>query len=414
MSMLPPVPPPSPQEMFERAKKVVFYQDDILKTLTLQLYYHLKLRYLHRKLAYQAADNGQDYRTFLAKQKPKDLPPTISKNPIFITGKTGSGKTHVIKQLCQMFGVNFLSINSNQISNSGYKGNTLMDYGEILKTKACSLADEHPYFADQEIEFSVIFFDEFDKLFLDDEGANLHIYKRAMINELLTIFEGTSDFPIKENSSVPSANMLFILGGSFNLHQKEVKPSIGFIEQNKSVDLPTDQLKLGELGLPDELAGRISQILVMKALDGEMLKDILLNSPTSPYVAFSKRLMMEDCTAQIDETLLDMLLQQQKEAIDKFGVRGLYQGFNNLPQVQDVLLDAVSSPYHHYKIDVSGFTKEYRPPVAYHTIFEPDTPFDVVPSNHWAGGAVELPSQFVSQPTKPKQNYDYDEDNMPF
>ncbi len=413
MSMLPPVPPPSPQEMFERAKSVVFYQDEILKTLTLQLYYHLKLRYLHRKLAYQAANRGQDYQTFLAKQKLEDLPPTISKNPIFITGKTGSGKTHVIKQLCQMFGVNFLSINSNQISSSGYKGSTLMDYGEILKTKAGSLADDHPYFADQEIEFSVIFFDEFDKLFLDDEGANLHIYQRAIINELLTIFEGTSDFPVKENTSVPSANMLFILGGSFSLHQKEVKPSIGFIEQNQTVHLPTDQLKLGELGLPDELAGRISQILVMKTLDGEMLKDILLNSPTSPYVAFSKRLMMEDCTAQIDEALLDVLLKQQHESIEKFGVRGLYQGFNTLPQVQDVLFDAVGSPYHHYKIDVSGFTKEYRPPVALNVLFEPDTPFDVVPSGSWAQ-VVELPSQFVSQPVKPKQSYDYDEDNMPF
>ena len=404
----PPQPPPTPQEMFERAKKVILYQDDVLRTLSLQLYYHLKLRYLYQQLVYKAVEEGQEPKAFWAQADSDVLPPAISKAPIFITGPTGSGKTHVIKQLCQMFGLNFLSVNSNQISNSGYKGTTLADLGGILVNKARPLTDERPYFADMEAQFSVIFFDEFDKLFLNTEGANLGVYQQALVNELLTIFEGTSEFPVKEDRSIASHHMLFILGGSFNLHQKSVKPTIGFTGENKPVDIPTDQLTLGKLGLPDELAGRIGQILTMKELDDQMLKDILLNSPTSPIATFKNRLAMEHCTLEVADDLLEALLSQQQSAIDKFGVRGLYQGFNELPQVQDVLLDAVGSPHHHYLLDLVGFSKEYREPVI-EQIDEPSFEVELV-------NPSELPDWFTGKkPDKPQSRpIDDDYDDMPF
>ena len=50
------------------------------------------------------------------------------------------------------------------------------------------------------------------------------------------------------------------------------------------------------------------------------------------------------------------------QAIETFGVRGLYQGFYELPQILNTLLDAPLHRHHHYTIKVDGFAKEHRPP----------------------------------------------------
>ena len=84
------------------------------------------------------------------------------------------------------------------------------------------------------------------------------------------------------------------------------------------------------------------------------------------------------------------------------------QGFNELPQVQDVLFDAVGSPHHHYLLDLVGFSKEYREPVIEHideSLFEVEL---VNPS--------ELPDWFTGKKPDKSQNkpIDDDYDDMPF
>lgn len=117
---------------------------------------------------------------------------------------------------------------------------------------------------------------------------------------------------------------------------------------------------------------------------------------------------MEHCTLEVADDLLETLLSQQQSAIDKFGVRGLYQGFNELPQVQDVLFDAVGSPHHHYLLDLVGFSKEYREPVI-EQIDEPSFEVELV-------NPSELPDWFTGKkPDKPQSKpIDDDYDDMPF
>ena len=335
----------SPNELFEQARHAILYQDEPLMALCVSLYYHLRLRTFHLKYDHKKA--------LQQKKQMQDMvlsvPPTINKAPLFITGKTGSGKTHLIKTLCQMAGVNFLAVNATHMSNSGFKGMTLADIGEMLLSQA-----GHERLA----EFSVVFFDEFDKLFLD--GANsVRDWHKALATELLTIIEGSSDFPVKDKKGIPTHHMMFVLGGSFAMHQDNAP--IGFTTIPNKTTVPMDLVGLSEYGLPDELSGRIGRIIRMNTLNDDELKDILCKSPTSPFVALQKQLSLEWCQVSLSDELLDELVICQKDAIAKFGVRGLYQGFYDLPQVQDLLRYAPDNRYHHYELTKDGYTKTHRP-----------------------------------------------------
>ncbi|TWV83064.1 AAA family ATPase [Moraxella sp. VT-16-12] len=335
----------SPDELFEQARHAILYQDEPLMALCVPLYYHLRLQKFHLKHDHKQAIQQKNH----FEQTKLTAPPTINKAPLFITGKTGSGKTHLIKTLCQMTGVNFLVINATHMSNSGFKGMTLADIGEMLLSQAKN---------ERLAQFSVVFFDEFDKLFL--EGTNsVRDWHRALATELLTIIEGSSDFPVKDDKGIPTHHMMFILGGSFGMHQDNAP--IGFTATPHKTATPMNLVGLSEYGLPDELSGRIGRIIRMNELTDDQLKDILCKSPTSPFVALQKQLSLEWCQVSMSTELLNELVVRQKDAIAKFGVRGLYQGFYELPQVQDVLRCAPDNRYHHYELTVDGHTKTYQP-----------------------------------------------------
>lgn len=338
----------TPTELFEQAKTRILHQDDALRQLCVLMYYHLK----HLSI--------QRYPTAFANTA--QTPPTYTRQPpVFLVGKTGSGKTHLVKELCQLVGINFVCVNCTHLSNSGYKGMNIADIGRQLdKTASDELALQH----------SVVFLDEFDKLFVGSHAESNYVeYNRMLSAELLTLIEGTTAFPIKgdndkDEKHIESKNMLFILGGSFGMHEPNThKIAMGFTTKtNPRTALPQNQKTLTDFGLPAELAGRIGKIIQMQHMDNTMMKDILLHSPTSPYQSFCGQLSLEGCTAELDESLLDGLIEAQQEAIDKFGVRGLYQGFYELPQIIDTLLDAPSHHHHHYTITPDGFAKEHRPP----------------------------------------------------
>lgn len=338
---------PTPKQIFDDARQSIFYQDDALKALSTVFYYHLEgLRQLQsQKIVDSIMDNFSfEKKEFSASFKP---PKFYAQAPIFITGKTGSGKTHMIKQLCKLYDVNFILINTTNLSNAGYKGYTLAEVGDNLLKSANgdTIKAEH----------SVVFFDEFDKLFLDAQGAQMGVYNRSLTAEILTIVEGATPFPVKEDGGIDSSKMLFIFGGSFNMHQCDEKAVIGFTGEKSLQQKPDTQLKLTDFGLPDELAGRIGKVIAMQDIDEQLMGDILLKSPNSPYVALGEKLGMVDCTVSIEDDALQNLLVAQREAIKKFGVRGLYQGFNELPQLVDILYDAPNFPKTHYTITATGY-----------------------------------------------------------
>lgn len=358
---------PTPRQIFAQASQTILHQPTALRELATVFYYHLQSQRNHKhrldSIEFEQLSKALGFdekvceeldrieEESLKKQNPNYRPKSRPKHPIvnapiFLTGKTGSGKTHMVKQLCKMFDLNFIAINTPTISNAGYKGVTLADIGASLL--------QHSDDSRVRAEHSVVFFDEFDKLFISD-GEQLSTYHLSLMTEILTIIEGATPFPVRDSHGIDSSRMLFILGGSFNIHQKKEKMPIGFMGEKTLQDTPDSQLKLADFGLPDELAGRIGKIIALDDIDHHQMIDILLNSPTSPFVALKHRLAMSDCTVEIESAVFEDLVENGKEAIEKFGVRGLYQAFYRLPQVSEILFEAPEWAGSHYVITKDGF-----------------------------------------------------------
>lgn len=344
------------QEILAQAKTCILHQDDAVSRLAIVLYYHLKF-YHQCQSALEVAEVEKLFdqnplpnpKEFVADITPKSAP--IGAAPIFLLGKTGSGKTHLVQELCKIAGVNFVSVNTTHLSNAGYKGFTLADVGEMIVKKAQNTT---------QALFSVVFFDEFDKLFMP-MGENQAGYQRGLATELLTILEGSSHFPIKDKTGISSAYMLFILGGSFGLQEKPPTP-IGFLgepKDNQMGDIPNAPLDFLKLGFFEELAGRIGQTIQLSPLDNTMLADILRRSPSSPFVKLQQQLMLESNAIEIDDELIYQLIDDNREAIEKFGVRGLYQAFNALPQISQALIAGVSECYcQKFRLTCAGLVAE--------------------------------------------------------
>lgn len=317
------------QEILEKAKPRILHQDEAVARLSVILHYHLRA---YTDCAYELSVQEIDNLFANGDTMPHQITPTFDPMgvaPIFLLGKTGAGKTHLVRELCKVAGVNFVAVNATHLSNAGYKGFTLADVGEmILESAGNDIA---------KALFSVVFFDEFDKLFMpmNDYQAS---FQRSLATEFLTILEGTSHFPVKDKKGISSAYMLFILGGSFGLHQDENAP-IGFLAQ-KGVDshLPKTPADFVKMGLFAELAGRIGQTIHLKPLDNQMLADILKHSPSSPFVKLQRQLKTVLVDIEMTDDFVAMLIDDNQALIEQFGVRGLYQAFNALPDIHQALV----------------------------------------------------------------------------
>lgn len=169
--------------------------------------------------------------------------------PHFIlTGESGSGKSFTIKQLCELNEINFLEINAAQITKEGVSGNSL---SKILS----------PLINYTKVP-TVIFVDEFDKLFING-NSNSQLASESTVcvqNEFLKILESdtTSVFgDYGKYVNVPISNTLFIFAGAFNN------------ESNITLD------RLRDFGVKTEFLGRVGLVYNTKPLTLEDLYSIL-------------------------------------------------------------------------------------------------------------------------------------------
>lgn len=172
--------------------------------------------------------------------------------PHFIlTGESGSGKTFTINNLAVKYKMNFIEINGAQLTKEGVSGNSL--------SKALT-----PLLNLQK-QLTVIFVDEFDKLFIsgNSNDSQAHESTTGVQNEFLKLLEGrvTQVFgDYGKYVSVPLEKVLFIFAGAFNN------------EENITLD------RLREIGVKTEFLGRVGLIYNTKPLTIDDLFIIVDNS----------------------------------------------------------------------------------------------------------------------------------------
>jgi len=169
-----------------------------------------------------------------------------------LTGPSGSGKTFTINQLCEAHDLHYFEVNAAQLTKEGTSGNSL--------SKALS-----PLLQAGNRQ-TVVFVDEFDKLFISGNSNSDHAHEttNGVQNEFLKVLEADEtavfgDYGKYINAS--TKNVLFIFAGAFNGEE----------------DISLDRLR--ELGLKTEFLGRVGLVYNTNRLTLENLFAILDNSP---------------------------------------------------------------------------------------------------------------------------------------
>ena len=172
--------------------------------------------------------------------------------PHFIlTGESGSGKSYTIKTLCDQSDLNFIEINAAQITKEGTSGNSI--------SKALSPlinCGNKP---------TVVFVDEFDKLFISGNTNSSHAHETTtgVQNEFLKILESDKTSVYGDYGKYLDVNLkntLFVFAGAFN----------------NQPDITIEDLR--SFGVKTEFLGRVGLVYNTKKLTLEDLYIILENS----------------------------------------------------------------------------------------------------------------------------------------
>lgn len=294
------------RETFEKAREYVFGQDESLERLCEAV--NLSLR-----LAAARSDNAAI-----------DLPRASS---ICLMGPTASGKTHMVRTVCNVSGLKFFSIDTSSLAREGWQGTNVSD---VMK-------DVEVWQADHVGEPFVMFWDEFDKVSGKDKDR--HREGGAIVN-MLKVLECDDTYTHHEerlNVSVDMRCAVHVLAGAFTGIESIVAKRVGaglagftndVMDKTESVKLRAlcNQSDLRAYGLPPELIGRISCIIEVPELDVETLERIVVGK--RGLMEQFGRLVPEGCEVRISDETAHTLAELASD--NEFGARYLMQKLSPL------------------------------------------------------------------------------------
>lgn len=236
------------------------------------------------------------------------------KSNILLVGKSGTGKTEIIRQISENLNIPCTIEDSTMYTEEGFVGASVTQMITNLINEAkgdIDLASK-----------GIIFVDEIDKKAQTSSDSHSEVNKGGVLKSLLKLIEGTEvyivnpylDFDMnidmdKMLLKFDTSNIIFIFGGAFEgldkVKDRRLKKEnkIGFtsIEANHIVindymNTSFTKEDLIEYGLPAEFVGRISSIYETRELQKEDFVKILDYSKKSQFRKYEeilKRLGIE-------------------------------------------------------------------------------------------------------------------------
>jgi len=233
---------------------------------------------------------------------------SLPNNSLLVLARTGCGKSHLIKSLADVAGLNVFTIDSSALSPEGYKGTTLSQLFSLAK-QACS--DEEKF------EASIVIIDEFCKMkFRPNETSNPQF-------NLLQVIEGkgiSCDLGNSKTDFIDTSKMLFIFSGAFDGLEDIIKirvkgkHTIGFTSSTVTED-ESEYLKYATLddvkhyGFNAELLGRIGAIHYIPPLSKEDFTLLLKSNKGSYLEKYSHLFKISDVKLNIDANACDKIAE---------------------------------------------------------------------------------------------------------
>jgi len=210
----------------------------------------------------------------------------IEKSNILLIGRSGSGKTHLVKSLASYLNVPLVIGDATSLTEAGYVGEDV----ESLLSKLIQAANGDLGAAQQ----GIVYIDEIDKLRVG--GPGFKDMRLGVQHGLLKLLEGTVatvppeggfKHPMQPGVPFDTTNVLFICGGAFVglediIARRLGRGRFGFGQVSKNRQVAADGLlrqvkpeDLEQFGLIPEIIGRLPVIAPLDALGVDDLASIL-------------------------------------------------------------------------------------------------------------------------------------------
>lgn len=248
----------------------------------------------------------------------------IDKSNVMLVGKSGSGKTFLVKTLANILGVPFISVSATSLTENGYVG---ADVESCIRRLVDAAGNR------KMAEKGIIFIDEIDKLSANSSrtaSGSVVIGREGVQQALLKLIEGDK-VSVSEGSRtlIDTSNILFICAGAFdgieNIIEKRQSRnnSMGFMgsvgrEVSDIKNLTNDDLF--EYGMIREFIGRFPNLVVTDDVDEDFLCHVL-RLEDSVLEQYRKIFENEDVEIVVNDELLHYIAHQAVAM--KTGCRGL-------------------------------------------------------------------------------------------
>ncbi len=344
-----------PKEIKEYLDDFVIGQDEAKKVISVAVYNHYK------RLNQSMAEDDVE----------------IEKSNILMVGKTGTGKTLIVKSIAKLLNVPFTIVDATVFTEAGYVGEDV----ESILTRLLQVCDYDIASAEK----GIVFIDEIDKISRKGDNPSLtRDIKEGTQQSLLKLIEGTEvlvppqggrKHPEQKLLKVDTKNILFLCGGSFDgidkIISKRLNTSvIGFKKGKTGEEVDKENLlsyithqDVRSFGLIPELLGRLPVLVHLEELDKVALTNILTKPKNALLKQYKKLFALEGIDFDFAPEAIEFIVDKALEY--KLGARGLRSiceaiitdAMYELPSRTDVKEYIITEEYARKKLNKSRLSK---------------------------------------------------------
>jgi ATP-dependent Clp protease ATP-binding subunit ClpX len=297
----------TPREIYERLDRFVIGQEEAKRAVAVAAYNHLK--------RIQARRFGRGS--------------LLKKANLLLIGPTGSGKTHIARNLAEILGVPFTVADATEYTEAGYYGKDV----EVMVSELLYRANHSV----EEAQRGIIFIDEVDKIARRSQGARNGAGSRDIGGEgvqqaLLKVLEGreiyvplnlTQAWNKNDFAQVDTTDILFVCAGTFSdlqVNGEEARP-LGFNAAPGQQARRIGVKQLIDYGMLAEFIGRLPVIVHLGRLEESDLVRILTEPPDAITREYRELMQLDEIELKFTRPALREIARYALER--GLGARGL-------------------------------------------------------------------------------------------